>query len=379
MRPLAVPPILLELGPPYYSGADGKTRHVILLSYLRQRFGSARLDMLVNKGSSTTRRGAGPVHACEFDLVYRVGDGPAVRETIQFWRHADKGWQPSRVVAHDQMLAILLPSAGTDAGLAEWCRRFRGVPVDSVSLAGDAVTDAGLTALLQLGSVSRLDVGDHVTDEGLPTLAKLEGLRELHLGTSIGDTGLGYLEALGGLEVLVLRGERASSVGLAQLRSLRALKRLVLGQLELTDEGAGHLARLTTLEQLRASRARALTSAGVARLATLARLTSLDLGAPARPLGDADVAALAGGLPALIDLSLQNLGGLTDAGLAPLRGLKALERLSLYGIAGVTGGGLRAAVEGMKLEWLAVSDGGRISANDEAALKARIRQVRVQR
>ena len=169
-------------------------------------------------------------------------------------------------------------------------RPLRGLA--ELGLAGLNVTDTGLLYLVDLPTLSTLDLswtqvgdpglarlatmrglhdltltGTHVTDAGLVHLRSLPGLEYLDLAdTGVSDAGLRVLGSLTTLEVLDLEGVRVHDAGLVHLGTLPHLRRLFLGRTSVTDQGLELLQRISSVRQVDLTMCRNVTQAGVERL-----------------------------------------------------------------------------------------------------------------
>lgn len=175
----------------------------------------------------------------------------------------------------------------------------------SIQLNWQKAGDDGLAGVSQFNQIVEIDVTDvaSITDTGLAHLKNMPRLSRLLLsGTSISDRGLEHLKSLGTLEELRLHQTNVSDAGLLHLTELPRLRVLSLGDTRVTDAGLDALKALPLVE--------------------------LDLGAP----GITDQ-----GLSRLKDfrqlrcLALQSSTKLTGAGLAHLTDVSTLRELSLAG------------------------------------------------
>ena len=175
-----------------------------------------------------------------------------------------------------------------DAGLAAMLAPGSHPRVHTLSLQGcDSVTDAGVACLRHLGALRALHLSDcaHVTGTGFaewrgaaPTPA---GLATLHLQNcpAISDEGCRAIATLGPLRELRLKACQAvTERGLQALaRGLRDLRSLSMQNMSLTDGGVAPLAELQALVSLELQFCWKITDAGVTALTRLARLRRLDL------------------------------------------------------------------------------------------------------
>ncbi|KAK2077209.1 hypothetical protein QBZ16_004843 [Prototheca wickerhamii] len=150
--------------------------------------------------------------------------------------------------------------------------------VHTLSLQGcDSVTDAGVACLRHLGALRALHLSDcaHVTGTGFADLATLH----LQNCPAISDEGCRAIATLGSLRELRLKACQAvTERGLQALaRGLRDLRSLSMQNMSLTDGGVAPLAELQALVSLELQFCWKITDAGVTALTRLARLRRLDL------------------------------------------------------------------------------------------------------
>lgn len=221
-------------------------------------------------------------------------------------------------------------------------------------------SDADMDYLGRLGGLKTLAVSAPLTDTGLAHVRGLTSLKRLLLeGTRITGAGLMSLNDLSGLEIFTLENSPIADADLAPLRSLTTLKRLRLTCPRLTDVGMIHLRGLVNLDSLDLSSTQ-VTSAGLAQFSEMTRLKRLFLGGTRveslQPLGR---------LTGLTTLSLTRTP-VSDEGLAPAAAYQQLKWLDLHGSA-VTGSGLRHLAGLTRLNILNISD-TRISDADALGL-----------
>jgi Leucine-rich repeat (LRR) protein len=173
------------------------------------------------------------------------------------------------------------------------------VDLESLTLAGGEIDDAGFAAAAGFPGLTKLDFySSKVTDNGLAALAPLERLQNLYPGYLATDEGLARLRHLSRLERLTLRGKSIDGSGFKHLAPLKNLKSLDLYALPLDENQLVHLAALPNLE---------------------------DLNLMATPVGDAAMLHVKK-LPRLRNLNL-HWTRVSDEGLAHLESVKTLERL----------------------------------------------------
>ncbi len=204
----------------------------------------------------------------------------------------------------------------------------------SVSLEGTKVTDLGLKLLSKLPNLQSLslgvyDEGANVTDKGLPAVGRLSQLRSLRLsGTPITDDGLAHLADLNKLEHLSIDNTQVTNAGLRHLAGLKSLKQLRAYNLadgDINDEGARHLGPILSLERIVARLS--LTDKGVAQIAKLPRLQSIQLDGDGGRVTNHAIRSLAGH-PTLKRVSLSDCAITYDA-LAHMKTIPNLEDLSI--------------------------------------------------
>ena len=172
-----------------------------------------------------------------------------------------------------------------------------------------------------------------------------------HHHSDLSEAGLRQLAGLKHLKRLGLTTPRLTNDHLLHLADLGGLESLGLSQAQITDEGLEHLVRLTALRTLQLDGCRAVTDAGLARLAGLKSLVELNLGETAvtlaglkqlagrrlRVLGlpeelyvDECLSAYLRALDTQVDLDLSNWS-LTDDGMPHLASQHQLKSLVLPG------------------------------------------------
>jgi serine/threonine protein kinase/WD40 repeat protein len=165
-----------------------------------------------------------------------------------------------------------------------------------------------------------------VNDTGLANIRGLPDLQRLILnGTSVSDTGLAGLKDLPKLAVLDLGGTQVTNAGLASLQNLKELAVLHLdGVHTISDAGLAHVKDLRRL-QILSLRRTSVTGNGLRAIEGLRDLHTLNLSEV--PIKDEGLTHLRS-LSSLTVLELLNTG-ITDAGLASLSGLGRLQTLTL--------------------------------------------------
>jgi len=139
-----------------------------------------------------------------------------------------------------------------------------------------------MVVLKDLSALEYLDCGTGITDKGLEYLGQLSNLRWLRLRMEkIRGPGLAHLANLARLERLSLWGERISDRHVGFLQGLRHLKSLTLwgSNVPFGDTTLTAISKLTTLEELYFIRVQTnFSTQGLAQLASLKHLRKLNLG-----------------------------------------------------------------------------------------------------
>jgi peroxiredoxin len=193
-------------------------------------------------------------------------------------------------------------------------------------------TEKGIEALTRIRSLESLTLGGPgVTDAALSHVGRMTNLRSLMLfGCPIGNAGLARLSALQSLETLTLM--IPSEVTVSGLNSLSGLSRLSnLRADSLKQDGVAlDISQLTQLEYLMLSTGKGsnFRDEDFACLANLKRLKWLQVGA-ATDITDAGMIHLSG-LSALDRLSIRG-SALTDRGLAVLANMPRLDSVNISG------------------------------------------------
>ena len=204
------------------------------------------------------------------------------------------------------------------SGDAQWIEdaggtviRDAGGRITGVDLHASWVTDTDLRKLLQLPSLSYLDLSlTRITDQGMLELKNAPGIVDLNL----------YF------------AEYVTDEGLAAIKDWKKLKRLNLHGTKVSDTTLEHISGITTLEAVNVGSAM-ITDVGIERLVSLPNLKELTMGG--NELGDAGLQALRQ-IPALTYLDLSGRQGtdsniwaisISDVGLDAVLTLKELREL----------------------------------------------------
>lgn len=150
------------------------------------------------------------------------------------------------------------------------------VEIQEVYLRNPAVTDADLSVLSGIGTLTKVELsGCPIGAEGVAHLADLPGLYTLHLSdTKVDDAALQHLTGLSGLGVLSLSNTGVTDRGLRALAAIASLERLFLDGTQITDAGLAHIGRLTELKELTLNHTQ-ITDAGMKHLTALKNLEIL--------------------------------------------------------------------------------------------------------
>jgi Leucine-rich repeat (LRR) protein len=240
-------------------------------------------------------------------------------------------------------------------GKIEW--HPDGKRVRAVSLARTPVTDAQLPAIASLDGLEDLDLeATEIGDVGLEVLTnRVLGLRRLNLGsTTVSDRALPFLAKLAKLEDLNLSGTLIRTPALGTLPG--TLRKLDLSSSGITSTALQGIQPLTSLEKLNLAYTDASDESALKSLASLPKLSSLDLTGGDTP--DAALEILAT-FPNLEEL-LINHGRFTVKGLASLTRLTKLRRLEAVRTAlGADAGPVLARFPGLRqlnLDYTTVND-----------------------
>jgi hypothetical protein len=161
----------------------------------------------------------------------------------------------------------------SDKGLEE----IKALPeLEMIQLGSVGVTDAGMAHLAAIKSLKEISIGDPcpITAAGIASLVDLPKLTHLALqAPGITDEAMASVVKMPALEELDLVSSGFTDAALAQLKNVRHLKKLKLGEFyrqpKITDAGLKPLAELKDLELLLISRnCKEITDAGVSELKT---------------------------------------------------------------------------------------------------------------
>ncbi len=140
------------------------------------------------------------------------------------------------------------------------------VSLERLSLTGnDNVHGTFCKHLMGLSRLDHLNLGERVTDEGLAWISRLSRLVGLQMGGPLTDAGLRHLLAAQGLEKLSIRSEQATAEGIAVVAQLPMLQSLDLNTPRLADDVIAALLRCSALEDLTFTRS-ALSDDGLQQL-----------------------------------------------------------------------------------------------------------------
>lgn len=189
--------------------------------------------------------------------------------------------------------------------------------LEDLNLGGNKISGVSLNVLkllpklkvLSFAGIQRRNAGlcwaPVITDKELSTLSLLKNLEELDLGWGIGlgnqDPALKGKLPTGEAECRIVGGIRVTDAGLAQLTALKHLRRLNISGSPVTPSGIKRLEGLQTLERLNLWNCTALDDSIAPTLASLPKLSRLDLSSTG--VGDATLQRLAS-LPQLREVYL---------------------------------------------------------------------------
>lgn len=229
----------------------------------------------------------------------------------------------------------------------------------TVSLATTEIERGSLAALAAASALESIQLSDvrGIAPEDLGALAGLRGLRQFILGytlTPVGrtawfdDRALLEIARLAKVETLTLTRVRATATGIAALAAMPALRDLTLDRGQFGEDALEPLAgsRLVTLKLSENVRIGPRLPAIVSRIATLRRLdvSSTAIGGNLAPLAgmprldtfDAsytlltrDDLAVLGAVPALTQVTVNDVLGVDDAGMRALAASKTLRSVAL--------------------------------------------------
>ncbi|HUP39674.1 MAG TPA: hypothetical protein VM115_06110 [Vicinamibacterales bacterium] len=235
-----------------------------------------------------------------------------------------------------------------------------------LNLRGTDITDTSLEYISQLGKLRSLDISfTQIGDIGMEHLAPLSQLEELNVGgTKISGAALHVLKYLPSLKRLSFYGTQRRNAGvcwapvmtdmeLDTIALLAGLEELNIGDgVGLGAPKPAVLGPATGEAECRITGGTRITDVGVAKLANLKKLRSLNLSGSV-----VSVSALKtlGELPNLERLSLWNAGGITDGSPAAFGSLQSVTSLDLSNT-GVGDRTLLALAKLPRLHRLYVSD-----------------------
>lgn len=220
-------------------------------------------------------------------------------------------------------------------------------------------TNAALANLAECKNLSYLELGEmRVTDEGMAHLKNLRSLTRLILANGkLTSAGLEQISELSNLTYLNLGGNAVTNADLAKFTRLQKLTSLLLDLSKVTDEGLVHMKAFKELREL-GLRGTPVTNAGMVHVAELKNLTNLGL--QGTRITDDGLAQL----KKLDNLHFLYLDGtqVGNAGMVHLRDFKKLGAVTLKGTQ-ITDGGIDAmiacaALRGVNLQNTKVTETG---------------------
>jgi hypothetical protein len=273
--------------------------------------------------------------------------------------------------AADSLLSISSARTLTDRALAAIgaLQGLAGLDVHTSVFGSPFFTARGVAHLKKMGALEALNFhGQLVNDAVLREIAAIPRLRWLHAqDVASGDDGFIALGRRETLETAALRFcHAATDRGVAALATLPRLQALNIGGRHLTDDAFAPFAATTSLTDLSPTLSRDPAFIHIAQIPKLERLTNMynrattdvatrhlaghptlmRYSAFGTQISDASLHVLAD-LPSLEFVELDNLFGITDAGLRQLARAPKLRRLSVDTCARVTGEWLTSARAGL--------------------------------
>jgi len=165
----------------------------------------------------------------------------------------------------------------TDAGVKHLANlKLRTLEIEDAN----SVTSDGMVHLAGMTDLTKLNLmRTHIDDKGLESLAGMKKLRDLRLrGTSIDGSGLKHV--LGSKDTLVyldISETPFGSEGMPTIAEFKNLETLEMWAALIRDDDVPNLLGLTKLRDLSLEQCSRLTSAGLAKLAALPSLESLNI------------------------------------------------------------------------------------------------------
>lgn len=283
---------------------------------------------------------------------------------------SDRGVQHIAALPNLEVLSLFGIPSLTNESLAHLGQSQSLRKLDVSVPAGDTsqIRDEGFAALATCPNLEYLSLPPTFTDRGLASVAKLKGLKYLRATNSsrgsLSDAGLRSIAELPILEELhVTGGDGITVAGIARIGGMQSLKSLMLmsDSRNFTDAGIAELAKLsnlTSLDLYMTPKYCPVTKSGLNHLNRLTELTFLSIhgGRPDDSVLDLsalyEIENLTIDIPELRDEDaafvaklpnlkwLQGIQGITNEGMAHVAGLTRLERLGIGGPT-VTDEGLR--------------------------------------
>ncbi|MEO1998944.1 MAG: hypothetical protein ABGZ17_27165, partial [Planctomycetaceae bacterium] len=229
--------------------------------------------------------------------------------------------------------------------------RYRAPEIDYRESSAMGLTDAGMVHLKHIPTLESLDIRmSHVTNAGLTQLLELDSLSHLALPVQIDDDGLAVLAEIDSLKSLDLSSSFITDVGLRHLLKIKQLESLRFDATYITTKTLQRLNELPNLVSI-AVRFTDVDDETLVALKSLEYLTELHCAFTS--IGDAEIANLSD----MRRLKSVNLAGtdITDAGMVHLKSLKQLEELVLF-TTRISDLGLACLQDLMKLRTLNLSD-----------------------
>lgn len=173
----------------------------------------------------------------------------------------------------------------TDAGLVH----LAGLPIESIDVGFSLFTDGGFDQLVAMPALKQIAVGGNkVTDAGLNSLRLMPNLNELDVSgvqrtdsglwsATVTDRALDTIGLLTGLQSLNVHGAKFTDLGFAKLGRLKELRKVDLGETQLSAKALSTLANFEKLQTLSLSKAARVDDDAIPALSQLKALQWVDL------------------------------------------------------------------------------------------------------
>jgi hypothetical protein len=157
-------------------------------------------------------------------------------------------------------------------------RHLTRLPLHKLGLQGATITNKAIPYILEIGSLSDLDIGDtDVDDDGLKLLSQSKTIKRLvlTLGRCFSNEGINFISEMPNLtELEIGRAKHVDADCLKSLSKANGLIRLNIEGIAFNDDTASHLKNLTNLRHLQFSMCR-LKDSDLAEIATMTSLRTI--------------------------------------------------------------------------------------------------------